>query len=174
MIFENSYLVTKERYKDWVRHPVKKARHIVKTLWILLLIVTLYLSFSSVIAVDLTKSYIFIVVSLLCIYQAFIRATVIANRKFKLLSMAQGADQWQRTVTLSDKIAVHEGKTVTEFTYDQITELVDFGEYYALGIGTGPNAQYLRLLKGGFVQKTDQEFLDFFDREHAAIPTRRI
>ncbi len=172
MTFENSYLVTKERYKNWVRHPVKKAGHIYKTLWILLFIVTLYLSVSSVVKTDTVSSYIFILLSLLCIYQAFIRDIVIANRKFKLLSKQQEADQWQRTVILSDNIEVREGKLVTEFTYDQISELIDLGEYYALGIGTGRNVQYLRLLKNAFVEKTDQEFLDFFRREHEDIPIR--
>ena len=170
MTFENSYLVTKERYKNWVRHPVKKAGHIYKTLWILLFIVTLYLSVSSVVKTDTVSSYIFILLSLLCIYQAFIRDSVIANRKFKLLSKQQEADQWQRTVILSDNIEVREGKLVTEFTFDQISELIDLGEYYALGIGTGRDVQYLRLLKNAFVEKTDEDFLDFFKREHEDIP----
>ncbi len=170
MTFENSYLVTKERYKNWVRHPVKKAGHIYKTLWILLFIVTLYLSVSSVVKTDTVSSYIFILLSLLCVYQAFIRDIVIANRKFKLLSKQQEADQWQRTVILSDNIEVREGKLVTEFTFDQISELIDLGEYYALGIGTGRDVQYLRLLKNAFVEKTDEDFLDFFKREHEDIP----
>ena len=170
MTFENSYTVTKERYKNWVRHPVKKAGHIYKTLWILLFIVTLYLSVSSVVKTDMVSSYIFILLSLLCIYQAFIKDSVIANRKFKLLSKQQEADKWQRTVILSDNIEVREGKLITEFTYDQISELIDLGEYYALGIGTGRDVQYLRLLKNAFVEKTDEDFLDFFKREHEDIP----
>jgi hypothetical protein len=109
---------------------------------------------------------------LFCVYQAFFRNRVLSGRQFKLLSAARGEDSWERVVTFTDIITVSDGTSTSEFSYDQITELAVFREYLALGIGKGLSAQYLRLLKDGFGQKTAQDFIEFFKREHPAVSIR--
>ena len=172
MIIENRYPVNKEIYMDWIKHPVNRFRALVKYLWMLLLVLILVCSVFAFINADMFIFWVSVVFLLLCVYQAFFRNKALAARQFKLLSVARGEQRWERVVTFSDIITVTDGRSTSEFAYEQITELVDCREYLALGIGKGLSAQYLRLLKDGFGQMSAQEFKDFIKREHAHILIR--
>jgi hypothetical protein len=173
MVFENRYPVSKEVYMDWAKHPVNKNKVLFRYLWILLFALMLVCAVFAFLHADLFMFWIACLLSIFCVYQAFFRNKVLTGRQFKLLSTARGEDRWERVVTFTDKITVTDGRSTSEFSYDQLTELVDFREYLALGIGRGLSAQYLRLLKDGFGPQTAQDFIDFFRREYPAVPIRK-
>lgn len=175
MEFENRFLITKERYMNWVKHPIKKSmNYIMRIAWIVLLIFTAGIIFYQVISNDISLILFSCGLALLCIYRVFFRVSIIANKQFKHTVMIQGTDKWERVTTFTDEITVSDGCSVTQFDYDKITELVDYKDYLALGIGPGLNKSYLRLAKDGFGQKTAREFVEFIKHSYPKIPIRNI
>lgn len=175
MIIENRYTITKKRYMDWVKRPIKNSmNYIMRIGWIVILIFSLGIIFYQIAVRDISLILFSCGLALFCIYRVFFRVTIIANKQFSQTVSLQGAEEWERVTTFNDEITVAEGCSITQFDYDKVTELVDYKDYLALGIGPGVNKSYLRLAKDGFGQSTDKDFIEFIKREHPSIPVRVI
>jgi hypothetical protein len=177
--FENRFTITKERYMDWVKHPIKKSmRYYERIAWIGLLVLMLFLVIAQLSAGSMVILYITGALALLCIYRAFFRPAIIANKQFSQFTAMQGSAEWERVTTFTDEMTVSDGCSVTAFDYDKITEIVDYKGYIALGIGPGMNKSYLRLKKDGFVQSedgtdcSDKGFMEFIKRQCRDIAVR--
>lgn len=175
MKFENRYIVTQQRYMDWVMHPIKNSlKYIMKIVWIIMLVLMTSITVYQIVSAQMYFLFFSCLLVLFCGYRVFFRTTIIANKQFKQTVAMQGSAEWERVTTFSDDITVADGCSITEFDYSVITELVDYRGYLALGIGDGLNKSYLRLAKDGFGQNTDQEFLDFIKRAQGHIVIRTI
>lgn len=172
MEFENRFLVTKELYIEWVKHPIRKSIILLKYFWIFVLAFMIFLACFSITLGETTILSISIVFALFSVYQVAFRTRIIANKQFGVYSNMQGRDQWERVTTFTDKITVTDGCTTMEYTYDQITELINQKDYLALGIGDAADISYLRLLKNGFVGGTDKEFVEFLKSRQPDILLR--
>lgn len=161
MEFENRFVVTKELYMEWVKHPIRKSVVLLKYMWIAILAFMIFLAGFSLTLGEMTIFSISLVVALFSVYQTAFRTRIISNKQFGVYANMQGAAQWERVTTFSDKITVTDGCTTMEYTYDQITELIDQKDYLALGIGDHADISYLRLMKNGFVGGTNKEFAEF-------------
>jgi hypothetical protein len=173
MVFENRFVVTRERYMDWVKQPIKgSSRGILKIAWTVLFILMLGLVVPAAVYSEILYAYIALIFALVSGYRAFLRTRYMANKQFKQTVYMQGAEQWERVTTFAEDITVADGCSVVHFDYDKATELVDMKDYLALGIGPGRNKSYLRLAKEGFGQNTYKEFTEYVRREHPHIPVR--
>lgn len=175
MEFENRFTITKKRYMNWVKHPIKKSmNYIMRIGWVVLLIFTVGIIFYQAISKDISLILFSCGLALFCIYRVFFRVSIVANKQFNQTAALQGAEEWERVTTFTDEITVAEGCSVTQFDYKNVTEMVDYKDYLALGIGPGRNKSYLRLAKDGFGQHTDKEFVEFIKREHPGVLVRII
>ncbi len=175
MEFENRFIITKERYMDWVKHPIKKSmNYLLRFAWIALLVFAL-----GIIALQIISNNISLIIfscglALFCVYRVFFRVNIIANKQFIQTVYMQGAEEWERVTTFSDDIAILDGCSETHFDYDKVTELVDSQNYLALGIGPGLGKSYLRLAKNGFGQNTEKEFVEFMKSTYPHISMRIV
>lgn len=157
---------------DWVKHPIRKSIQVLKYFWMFVLAFMIFLAVFAVTMGDGTILSIAIVCALFSVYQIAFRTRIISNRQFGAYSDMQGRTEWDRVTTFTDKITVADGNTSTEYTYDQITELVEQKNYIALGIGDNADISYLRLMKNGFVGGTDKEFVAFIISRRPGILLR--
>jgi hypothetical protein len=161
MEFENRFVVTRELYMDWVRHPIRKSVILMKYLWIALTVLLAAITVISFMSNEFMYVYIAFVLFVYCFYRVFFRTRIMSNKQFNAYSEMQGMPQWERVTTFSDVITVSDGCSTTEHAYDRITEIVNIRDYLALGIGENANISYLRLMKNGFTGGTYEAFFEF-------------
>ena len=160
---------------DWAKHPINRKRYFLfKAFWIVMFLMTAGIAVYSYMMGNVFYSCFGVVFALLCAYRLLLRDRVVFNKQYKIMEQTHGASEWERIITLSDKIVARDSNTTAEYAYEQLSELVDCGEYLALGLGKGWKALYLRLSKNGFGERTAQEFTDFIKREHPHIEIRSM
>lgn len=113
VLFENSYRMSKERYMDWARKPIRK--NYFDIMWLVFMSFTLFLFINSILNQDLISSVFYLTLTMFCIYRTFFRSKMMISKQFKVLAMAQGTNEWERVIQFTDYIVVIDGVTTTKY-----------------------------------------------------------
>lgn len=154
---------------DWNRRPLRKSVVVMKYLWIGLTVLFAVIAVYSFAVSEFMYAYLAFVFLLYCSYRVLFRTRTISNKQFSIYANMQGAPQWERITIFGDVITVSDGCSTSEYDYDRITELVDDGDYLALGIGESENISYLRLMKNGFAEGTYEAFVAFIKSKRSNV-----
>lgn len=164
ILFENRYIMSKERYMDWVRRPIRKNYFFI--MWVVILSFTVFLFLICILNQDITFSGFSLFLTIFCIYRAFFRSKMMISKQFKVLAMTQGANEWERVIQFNDNIVVIDGVTTTKYNWSQVIELIDSKDYIILMLNKRLG---LRLEKDGFSKGSSDTFLQFFKDEYSNI-----
>jgi hypothetical protein len=164
ILFENRYKMTKERFMNWAKNPIKKNYLIV--LWLILMIITIYMSITSIFNRDIFFSAFYLFLTMFCIYRGFFRTKILISKQFKVLAITQGVDRWERVIQFADCITVIDGITTTKYKWSQIVKLIDNKDYLILTLN---NKLGLRIEKDGFTKGTPDSFLQFIISKYPSI-----
>ncbi|MHB8129840.1 MAG: YcxB family protein [Mobilitalea sp.] len=167
IVFENCYTMTKERFLNWAKHPIKKNYFIV--LWVVFMILAFIMFFISIINDDIIFSFYYLMFLMFFIYRIFFRIKIIASRAFHIISCNQGSKEWLRVIQFTDCILVIDGNSTTQYQWNQIDKLIDEKEYLILLF---KNKRGIRLTKNGFTKGTVELFLQFIKNENIPITNR--
>lgn len=164
ILFENRYRMTRERYKEWAKNPIKKNYFTI--IWFILMIFTIFLSIISVLSGDMYFIILSILMIVYCMYRGFFRRKLLLAKQFKVISTNQGVTEWDRIIQFSDNITVIDGNTTTEYKWDQIVSMTDSKNYLILVF---KNEFGIRLDKNGFTKGTSENFIEYMRKEHQSI-----
>lgn len=157
--YVNRYTVTKEKYLNWVRHPIRKGKGNKKQIWPVMSLVTVGIAVYFYVAGQTVYALFFLALTFLSVSGALLLSQILAAKEFKKLAAYHGASQWERVIRFSeDKIYLTDGKLKAEYPYASITDFVNKKEYFALRFNRG---SYLRVYKNGFVRCTPADFIKF-------------
>jgi len=127
ILFENRYIMSKERYMDWARKPIKRNYFII--MWLVIMSFTVFLFLNFILNQDLISSIFSLFLTMFCIYRAFFRSKILISKQFKVLAMTQCANEWERVIQFTDYIVVIDGVTTTKYNWSQVVELIDSKDY---------------------------------------------
>ncbi len=165
ILFENRYKMTKKRFMNWAKNPIKKNYFVV--LWLILMIITIFMSITSFFNQDIFFSAFYLFLTMFCIYRGFFRTKILISKQFKVLAITQGLDGWERVIEFADCITVIDGITTTQYKWSQIVKLIDNKDYLILMLN---NKLGLRIEKDGFTKGTPDSFLQFIKSKYPSIP----
>lgn len=154
--FENCYTITKERYMDWIKHPIKKQYYFL--LWALLMAVSILMLIISILDFEMIFSVIYFLFTLFFIYRIFFRTRLLSARAFKIISVNHGCNQWERCIQFSDNITVIDGNVTTLYHWCQVKKLQDNKVYFILVF---QNNTGIRLDKQCFTKGNYEEFVEY-------------
>ncbi len=135
ILFENRYTVTRERFLDWIKNPIKKRR--IMILWTILTFFTGYMFLILILNQQLLFASIYLGLTAFCVYTGFFRFKLLAIKHYKLLSTNQGTVEWERIIQFSDCITVVDGNTTTQYMWNQIDKALDSKNYLVLVVNSG-------------------------------------
>jgi hypothetical protein len=163
-LFENQYTISKERYMEWAKNPLKKNYFVI--FWLVLMLFAIFLLINAVLINDVLFSAFYLLVIAFCIYRAFFRTKMLISKQFKSLTIIQRATEWQRIIEIADHITVTDGNTTTQYQWSQIKELLDHKNYLVLVFQKGLG---IRLDKQGFTKGSCDEFLKYIKDKNIKI-----
>jgi hypothetical protein len=152
--YENCYLMTKERYISWVKHPISK--NYFSIVWILMMIVTLLLSLNYIMTGDIVFSIFFLYLTFFCVYRRFFRARLMAAKVYKTLCTGIGAVEWERVIRLNGEIEVIDANTTGKYQWNHVLKIIENEKYIILALGRDAG---IRLDKAGFTIGTAESLL---------------
>jgi len=160
ILFENRYMMNKNRFIEWAKHPIKK--NILAIIWFVIMIFTIFMSILSIMNKDIIFFIFYMLMSVFCIYRCFFRTKFLLSKQFKVIAINHGNDEWERVIQFGDSIILIDGNTKTEYQWSQVRELINDRDYLILVLGKGIG---IRLAKNGFIKGTADAFLDFIKNE---------
>lgn len=164
ILFENRYIMTKERWMDWANNPIKKNHFTI--MWIILMIFTLYLFLNSILSGDIIFSTFYIFMTVFCIYRGFFRTKLLLIKQFKLIASNQGVIEWERVIQFTDIITVIDGNTTSHYQWIQVTKFIENKNYLILVLKNGLG---IRVDKNGFTKNIYENFLKYIENQFPNI-----
>lgn len=164
-LFENQYTMSKNRYFEWAKRPIKKNAFVY--MWLGIMVFTLSMSIFSIINNDIIYFAFYMLLTVFCIYRCFFRAKMLLSKQFKAIAISQGKEEWERVIQIAGSIIITDGNTKTEYQWNQVNELINDKDYIILVFQKGMG---IRLDKNGFKKGTTDSFLDFVKKEYQSIP----
>ncbi|MDP4089119.1 MAG: YcxB family protein [Bacillota bacterium] len=170
VLFENRYMMTKERYMDWVKNPIRKNYFVI--FWLVLMVFTTLMFIISILSNDMLFSFFYVLMAVFCIYRAVFRRKMLSSKYFKSLAVNQGAEEWERVIQFTDNIAIKDGNTTVQYQWEQIDKLIENEKYLIL---TLKNKLGIRISKDGFTKGTPDTFIQYIKNQYQSIrlSTRR-
>ena len=164
ILFENRYTMKKERWMDWANNPIKKNPF--KIIWIILMIFTLFMFLNSILNGDIIFSAFYTLMTVYCIYRAFLRTKLIIIKQFKLIAGNQGALEWERVIQFTDVITVIDGNTTSHYQWIQVVKFIENKNYLILVLKNGLG---IRVDKNGFTINNYENFLRYIKNQFPNI-----
>ena len=148
----NEYQVTWKLYRSWaVENMVKGARLVLMIMWCVFGLVCFTLGL--VVWPELRLFYF--VMTLFCLYHAFLRIIVVSRAQYRRLAQAYGMQNWVRRITFEeDGISLTECIFSLKYDYTDITEIREKGNKIWL---LASNKTVLRLYKDAFAESSWEE-----------------
>jgi len=149
---------------EWAKNPIKKNYFIF--LWYVLLVFAIYFFIYSIINKEINSSYYFLLIAVFCIYRCFFRGKILLSKHFKILTINQRANEWDRIIQFADDITVLDGNTTIDYKWSQIEALIDTKNYLILVLQKGLG---IRLDKKGFSIGSYEAFLEHIKNNYPSI-----
>jgi len=163
-LFENQYKLTRERYLSFYKKPIQL--NYMKFVWGAFLVISGVMLIISLIDQQQGYAFYYGIIMLFCVYNVFLRNHLLALRTYKMLVTQLGMSEWERKITIGDKIIMTDMNTISEFHWTQIVKTVVNKEYIALVL---TNNLAIRLDKTGFTQGTADTFLAYLKSKNIPI-----
>lgn len=155
---KNAYTVTWKLYCSWtVEQLFRGIRFFTRLIFCLLGGIAFGRSFAG------GFRPLFLVLSFLCMYFAFLRDIRRAKKEYDDLANEYGEDDWKRTITLEDdRIVLEEGSVCKEYSYSDIKNMYERKNHFCLVMRSGA---MLRLYKSGMVESAADECWTLLERK---------
>ena len=159
--FVNQYEMNEKRYLHWLNHPVVKTKQMrigtgFRTVWTLLGLFVVFNAWKGFASGEYGFGVVFVLLTFYCIYRGYLRGNMVGRNVFRQLAKIQGASEWTRTIQFGDKIYLKENTTSSEYYYEQIEDVKETDQYFAL-IYHGAGCIYVA--KDGFIQGVPEQFV---------------
>lgn len=156
--------VTFEMYKEWAKNPITskaiEKRRIALCLRVFGSIMSVILIVIGVISGQLYAILAGAAITFFYLWRQFVAPNRRMKKGYDSIMKVLNSSQWIRTITLSDKIVVEDGKTNISFEYSEISEFTEDDKYFNLFF----NADIvLRVPKNSFISGSPDGFREFIN-----------
>ena len=127
---KNEYCITWNLYKSWVTANMFKGKSLFfRIFWCLLLVLMIVFGIISLNIGDVKAiSIYFFLLSLLCLYNAFLRHIILAKKTYRKLSETYGKENWTRTILFeNDNILLTDNNVSIKYKYSDIVDIKENG-----------------------------------------------
>ncbi len=157
--------VTFEMYKEWAKNPITSNAIEKRKKGIRLRVtgcaVSVFLIVIGILSEKLYSILIGAVFIVFYLWRLFFMPNRIIKKGYDSILKVLNSSQWIRTITLSDKIIVEDGKTNINFEYSEISKITEGDNYFNLFF----NADIaLRVPKDSFTSGSPDEFREFINK----------
>lgn len=166
-VFENQYVITKNKYLEWAKRPVTKDAF--SYIWIALSVFLIVFAIFAIVNGDVLSFSIYLLLELFCIYRLFFRKKLLFLKQFQKIAVIQGKKEWDRIIRFSDKITMIDGNTTTEYEWSQVKEFIIDRDYLLLVM---EKRLGVRIDKSGFTKGSCEVFVDYMKNMHDNIPLK--
>lgn len=165
MRFENKSEITQEKYLYMCNNPIgKKAKKKLRN-WKMMQGFAMAVMTVNAIVCFSANAYPLAVISLifwlLFAFKLLFQRNIANKKQYKQIIENQPDGKWYRTITFDKEIKVTDGNTITAYKYSEYKKVEENDRYYLLF--KNENA-VLRVEKGAFVDRTDEEFVKFITK----------
>ncbi len=123
---KNEYCVTWNLYKSWVTANMFKGKSLFfRIFWCFLLVLMIVFGIISLNIGDVKAiSIYFFLLSLLCLYNAFLRHILLAKKTYRKLSETYGKENWTRSILFeNDNILLTDNNVSIKYKYSDIVDI---------------------------------------------------
>ncbi len=130
----NEYTVDRRLYRQWAReNAFRGTRLVMFIVWCVLFLAMAGLAVWRFAAGDAGGGAVYVLFAAFCLYRAFLRNVLIAERQFGQMSRYYGKKSWTRRIGLTDGgLVLTEEKTRQEIAWDDLSEMTEKGDLVVL------------------------------------------
>jgi hypothetical protein len=169
-MFENRYIITKDLMKLWAKEPVNRRIKLFKLFWLIMFLFFAALTVAMFVVLDPSDVYLIImcgIFTLFCAYRRWVLPKIRFRNQFKILSEQHGSEEWERIISISDKVAVSDGTTASEFEWTYFSKVNVYCDKVILI--SKNNLFGIRVYADSFTLGNLTDFLQFLKTDHLEI-----
>ena len=162
--FVNQYTITLELLKEWTKLPVGRSAIQGRRKWLILRTFGVAISIVIIAFGAIMQEFYAALLGVAFFVLYFLQLVVVPGRALKkrydMRIKSLNNQPWVRKTLFSDKIAVEEGSSTTNFEYAEIVKVTEDEQYFNLFLNED---MALRIRRDSFIHGSSEGFRDFIN-----------